>query len=180
MFFIGDQVQFEQLLDRKPSKGFVFNSSDLEEYDGVHESWVYSCPKGMGLVHDFSGIYGRACNLYVVPKGKQVLSMAHADRDEVQKMRDYLGNKEKLAHVTLDFASGPWFPMAQIDAIRYRRSDQKGYFRHEYARRVHVYKSRGAPGYRLPLPDGCQINARGIVWPLWLGNTMSNAEKPRK
>jgi hypothetical protein len=118
------------------------------------------------LVHDATGIILTPCDLYAVKwhrsGAKRALEIAPED---LTAAHDYFGDDAALRSGSIDIPDGPWKRLARVKFIRYRRYGFSNHFEHEYAPAVDLLYSKRPLAWKLALPEGCVVDARGFVVP---------------
>lgn len=123
-------------------------------------------PEDYVLVQDPTGKHLSKCDFYVVrwfgktPKGVGLSSKLR------EIASDYFGDGARIKRGSVELPEGDWNPVAEIAFIRYRRAGElSGNYEHPYNPKVQLYETDSPLAWRLPLPTGCVVDARGFVWP---------------
>lgn len=124
-------------------------------------------PDDYVLVHDPVGTLLNKCDLYVVRWRNATRNRAPTVRPELlRSARAYFGSGSRITRGTVDIPKGPWHRVAKVQFIRYRREgDDSNPYEHEYDVPVSLLDSTRPLAWRLPLPEGCIVSARGFVRP---------------
>lgn len=124
-------------------------------------------PESYVLVHDPGGTLLSKCDLYVVKWRSTAKNRATIVRPELMRTaRAYFGSNSHITRGTVDIPKGRWQRVAKVQFIRYRREgDDNNNYEHEYDVPVDLMYCRTPLAWRLPLPEGCIVNARGFVRP---------------
>lgn len=124
-------------------------------------------PNDFVLVQDPTGELLSPCDVYVVRWHRQQTQKGHTNNSALRKhARDYFGSRTPLQVGFVDIPESPWQRVATVQFIRYRRAGElQGMYEHEYEPRVSLFDSQKPLAWRLPLPEGCVINAHGFVKP---------------
>jgi len=125
-------------------------------------------PAEFVLVQDTSGEVLRRCDFYIVRAKSSGTIVPQDTNDKVLRdAEDYFRGGRRLSTTNVDIPNGPWHRLGKIQFIRYRRwGHAKGFYEHEYSPTVALEQTgRGSIAWRLPLPNGCQVDSRGFGWP---------------
>jgi hypothetical protein len=123
-------------------------------------------PKDYVLVQDPTGRYLNKCHFYILPWHNNVPDSAKLTRNVANLAQEYFGDGVKLQHGSVDIPEGRWHRVAEVAFIRYRRAGNfKGNYEHPYNPPVWLYDTDRPLGWRIVLPTGCVVDARGFVWP---------------
>lgn len=123
-------------------------------------------PKDYVIVNDPSGRYLRKCDYYVLPWSNIAPNGARLTTNVARMVADYFGEDANPQHGGVDIPDGKWHRVAQIAFIRYRREgDLRGNYEHPYNPAVWLYDTNKPLAWRIALPTGCVVDARGFVWP---------------
>lgn len=149
-----------------------FVSTEQVERTGVHSLDDTNMPSDIVLPEDYvlvqdpTGKYLSKCDFYVVrwhsdgPKGSNLSGKL---RDIAY---DYFGDGARIKRGSVELPEGNWSAVTEIAFIRYRRAGElSGNYEHPYNPRVQLYETESPLAWRLPLPTGCVVDARGFVWP---------------
>lgn len=124
-------------------------------------------PSAFGMVHDPDGIVMDRCTVLVllythVAHGE--LPITHAERKAAEK---YFGNDYEAVRVLVDFPTPLWILAGNVRAIEYARKGQRrGRRRHLFkGEATRLFAHRTLRAFKLVLPDGCVLDARGFVDP---------------
>jgi len=127
---------------------------------------VIYMPPSFVMVHDVHGELVRSCDLYVVPYAHRENGTSSSDKSLLRKAQEYYGKKTPLETGTVDVPTTGWHRVAATYKIQYRRmGNHKGLYEHEFSELPWLEQCRNTLAFKLPLPDGCVLNERGIVWP---------------
>lgn len=127
---------------------------------------VIYLPPEFVMVHDVHGELVRSCDVFVVPYAFEGKGASGSDRSLLRYATEYYGKQTPLERGTVEVPVKGWQRVAETYAIRYRRAGKyKGLYEHKFSELPWLEKHRTTRAYRLPLPDGCVLNDRGIVWP---------------
>ena len=123
-------------------------------------------PANFVMVHDPSGKRLRRCDFYVLPLQQSTGIPATKVSKETQSIaKNFYGSDTPLRIGRVDLPTGTWHRVAQVAFIRYRRQgNRRGNFEHPYEIPVWLYDN-AMPAWRIALPNGCVVDARGFVWP---------------
>jgi hypothetical protein len=139
---------------------------DQVSFVRARDGHVIYMPPSHVMVHDVHGELVRTCDLYVVPYVHTRNGASDSDKSLRKKAEEYYGKTTPLEMGTVDVPTQGWHRVAATYAIRYRRMGKhKGLYQHEFAELPWLEQNRSTLAFRLPLPDGCVLNDRGIVWP---------------
>lgn len=145
-----------------------FGEHPLDEKKMRSDLWL---PRGYVLVHDTTGNTLNRCDFYVVkwrgsgPR-KSHSSNPEPSADELDAARLYFGSDGRFTRGAVDIPKGPWQSHTQVRFIRYRRVGMHGgNYEHKYEVPVELHYSTRPLAWRLPLPSGCVVDARGFVYP---------------
>lgn len=135
--------------------------------DAVNMPSDVELPDDYVLVHDTTGKLLNRCDLYVVRWHKGSSNLGHnVSQELIRSAHDYYGFETPVTFGRVDIPKGKWHRLAKVAFIRYRRvGDSPGMFEHEYDVPVMLYDMTRPLAWRLPLPEGCVVDARGFVRP---------------
>lgn len=139
---------------------------DAVEFEPEGGGEIISLPSKYVFLHDHTGRLLRRCDFYVLPCARSMTQSVRIDPTVIRKAQDYYGQDVKLEHVNVDIPKASWHRVAQIQRIIYKRTGKhRGHYQHPYNQPVWLYASDAPPGWRVELPDGCIVDARGFVDP---------------
>jgi len=126
-------------------------------------------PPDWVMLHDPSGRIISKCTL-VLCKCELGTRSCGTIPDRIRKdVEEYFGSGAELSCGAVDLPKGPWHSVGVVREILYdRHGEYEDSWYHPYKdtiNPVELFANEQATGYRLVLPDGCQINERGFVWP---------------
>lgn len=140
----------------------------LDEKKMPSDLWL---PGRHVLVHDTVGSALTQCDFYVVKWYPPATRTRHRSNpqpseQELEAARLYFGSDGRFTRGTVDIPNGPWHLLAQVRFIRYQRVGMHGgSYEHKYEVPVELHYCKRPLAWRLPLPTGCVVDARGFVWP---------------
>jgi len=127
---------------------------------------VIYMPADFVMVHDVHGELVRSCDLFVVHYQHGRNGTSQSDVSLKKKAVDYYGKNTPLETGAVDVPIDGWHRVAATYEIRYRRMGKhKGLYSHVFSELPWLEQCRHTLAFKLPLPDGCVLNERGIVWP---------------
>jgi hypothetical protein len=139
---------------------------DQVSFVRMRDGHVIYMPPSHVMVHDVHGELARTCDLFIVPYAHVKNGTSDSDKSLRSKAVDYYGKQTPLETGTIDVPTTGWHRVAATYAIRYRRMGRhRGLYEHDFSELPWLEQSRDALAYKLPLPEGCVLNERGIVWP---------------
>jgi hypothetical protein len=122
-------------------------------------------PKGFVLVHDTTGRLLDRCHFYVVKWSRTgTKGVSNLSKNELEAAKAYY-NGARLTGGSVDIPEGPWHRDAKVAFIRYRRHGHPKKFEHPYEPAVFLYGTDKPTAWKIVLPQGCVVDARGFVWP---------------
>lgn len=124
-------------------------------------------PPSYVVVHDPTAALLNQCDMHFVKWRNERRKRAPSVRPElIQIARAYFGSRSTIVRGTVDIPKGPWHRECEVQFIRYRREgDDNRDYEHEYDVPVRLMYSTRPLAWRLPLPEGCIVNAHGFVRP---------------
>lgn len=119
------------------------------------------------LVHDTAGSLLSRCELFIVRWHKAGTNLVPSKESRaVTDAREYFGRDVPLQLGEVDIPEGAWQRVAKVAFIRYRRvGNSGGMYEHEYDTPVFLYDTTKPLAWKLALPNGCIVDARGFVHP---------------
>lgn len=129
-----------------------------------HLRWL---PQDLVLVHDPTGKRLRRCDVYIAPIAG-LASLSDVD----PRSRDFADSwydSEKLHGVAVALPSPDWVALTRVREIRYHAQRQHRYHPFETSDGRSspqvLYENRRTTAWKVRLPSGCLIEARGFVKP---------------
>jgi hypothetical protein len=159
----GDKISFVSL-----EQVAKVGEYELDEKKMPSDLWL---PRGHVLVHDTTGVALDRCDLYVVKWHTKTTNKAHRlnpapSEEELEAARTYFGSDGRFMRGAVDIPKGPWQLHSQVRFIRYQRvGTHSGSYEHKYEVPVDLLYCKRPLAWRLPLPSGCVVDARGFVYP---------------
>lgn len=119
------------------------------------------------VVHDPTGTLLAPCDMYLVRFFSPTSNQEGISADAIAAARRYYGKNERLVVGQVEFPEGPWKRIpGKMQMIRYRRwGDLGDSYEHVWEPSVSLYDCRKPIAWRMPLPEGCVVDARGFVRP---------------
>lgn len=124
-------------------------------------------PRDYVIVHDPTGTLLSACDMFIVRFFSTTISKESISTDAVSAARQYYGKNLRLRVGSVELPEGPWKKIpGKMQMVRYRRAgDLADNYEHVWEPSVHLYDCRKPIAWRMPLPEGCVVDARGFVRP---------------
>lgn len=123
-------------------------------------------PAGYVLVNDATGRLLDKCDIYVVKwRNSRRRESTDVHPNDLAAAEEYFGSGAPIRGGFVDIPRGPWKRVARVRYIRYERFGFDTPFEHRYDVPVDLFYSARPLAWRVPLPEGCVINARGFVRP---------------
>lgn len=124
-------------------------------------------PNSYVVVHDPTETLLNKCDMYFVRWRNVSRNRVLTVHPELMKIaRAYFGSGSEISRGTVDIPKGPWHRECEVQFIRYRREgDDSNHYEHEYDVPVRLMYTTRPLAWRLPLPEGCVVNAHGFVRP---------------
>jgi len=122
-------------------------------------------PQGFVLVHDANGAIFNRCDMFIVKWHKGRSSLSNVHDNDVKVAQEYFGGGARLSVGSVEVPTGKWSRIGKIRFIRYRRHGYAKGFEHEYSPPVFLYSTNKPLAWKLSLPSGCIVDARGFVRP---------------
>jgi len=123
-------------------------------------------PPGWSQVHDPTGHKIPACTILVLQYTYPDDGGPPLTQSELREAEIYFGTAYIPTRVGVDIPSEPWIMVGHVRAISYaRRGRHRGNKRHAFKVPVPLHAQPSRSAFRISLPQGCVLDARGYVWP---------------
>lgn len=160
----GDHVRFEMTEQPFQVVPGAFEEITRAREKGKATGPILTLPDNYGIIHDPEGYQLPFCDVYFGP-----FEVTQQKTELTRKAKAYFGRGYEGHRAIVDVpVQGPWEPVGETIQIFYKRrgKDTRKFF-HEKKQPVPLSRctSRGVTHYRLELPNGCQLDDRGFVWP---------------
>jgi hypothetical protein len=123
------------------------------------KDWIL--PKRLWLVQDRAGVLLPRCDVYVLKARESTEPLTEERRRWALR---YYGTQAHISNLAFSLPKSPFRRLATVVEVRYRRGADGEYF-HPLDPPVTLYRTASGSAYRMNLPEGCEVNDRGFIYP---------------